>query len=95
MIRIRSYTGFFTFLIGMLFLCLIFNLSLGSVDIPLWEAIKITLGYPTTKPTFEYILLDYRIPKVILSETANVFEAKLEKLAAFLEMANGLPDRRF
>ncbi|MDG2491939.1 MAG: iron ABC transporter permease [Flavobacteriaceae bacterium] len=49
----------------MLFLCIIFNLSLGSVDIPLWEAIKITLGYPTTKPTFEYILLDYRIPKAI------------------------------
>ena len=49
----------------MLFLCLIFNLSLGSVNIPLWEAIKITLGYPTTKPTFEYILLDYRIPKAI------------------------------
>ena len=49
----------------MLFLCLIFNLSLGSVNIPLWEAIKITLGYPTTKPTFEYIFLDYRIPKAI------------------------------
>ncbi|MCH1538365.1 MAG: iron ABC transporter permease [Flavobacteriaceae bacterium] len=49
----------------MLFLCIIFNLGLGSVDIPLWEAIKITLGYPTTKPTFEYILLDYRIPKAI------------------------------
>jgi iron complex transport system permease protein len=46
-------------------LCIIFNLGLGSVDIPLWEAIKITLGYPTTKPTFEYILLDYRIPKAI------------------------------
>mgnify|MGYP003705966271 FL=1 len=49
----------------MLFLCLVFNLSLGSVNIPLWEAIKIVLGYPTTKPTFEYILLDYRIPKAI------------------------------
>ncbi|MDB4620973.1 iron ABC transporter permease [Flavobacteriaceae bacterium] len=49
----------------MLFLCIIFNLGHGSVDIPLWEAIKITLGYPTTKPTFEYILLDYRIPKAI------------------------------
>ncbi|MDB4609374.1 iron ABC transporter permease, partial [Flavobacteriaceae bacterium] len=61
----KNYKGFFTFLIGMLFLCIIFNLSLGSVDIPLWEAIKITLGYPTTKPTFEYILLDYRIPKAI------------------------------
>tara|TARA_B110000091_G_scaffold162106_1_gene172882 strand:- start:641 stop:1669 length:1029 start_codon:yes stop_codon:yes gene_type:complete len=65
MIEIRNYRGFFTFLIGLLFLCIIFNLSLGSVDIPLWEAIKITLGYPTTKPTFEYILLDYRIPKAI------------------------------
>ena len=61
----KNYKGFLTFLIGMLFLCIIFNLSLGSVDIPLWEAIKITLGYPTTKPTFEYILLDYRIPKAI------------------------------
>lgn len=61
----KNYKGFFTFLIGMLFLCIIFNLGLGSVDIPLWEAIKITLGYPTTKPTFEYILLDYRIPKAI------------------------------
>ncbi|MGB2341271.1 MAG: iron chelate uptake ABC transporter family permease subunit [Flavobacteriaceae bacterium] len=65
MTELSRYKGFFTFLIGMLFLCLIFNLSLGSVNIPLWEAIKITLGYPTTKPTFEYILLDYRIPKAI------------------------------
>ncbi|MDC1081254.1 iron ABC transporter permease [Flavobacteriaceae bacterium] len=63
--ELSRYKGFFTFLIGMLFLCLIFNLSLGSVNIPLWEAIKIILGYPTTKPTFEYILLDYRIPKAI------------------------------
>ena len=61
----KNYKGFFTFLIGMLFLCIIFNLGLGSVDIPLWEAIKITLGYPTTQPAFEYILLDYRIPKAI------------------------------
>tara|TARA_B100000767_G_scaffold275599_1_gene313622 strand:+ start:4399 stop:5427 length:1029 start_codon:yes stop_codon:yes gene_type:complete len=65
MTELSKYKGFFTFLIGMLFLCLVFNLSLGSVNIPLWEAIKITLGYPTTKPTFEYILLDYRIPKSI------------------------------
>ena len=65
MTELSRYKGFFTFLIGMLFLCLIFNLSLGSVNIPLWEAIKITLGYPTTKPTFEYIFLDYRIPKAI------------------------------
>ena len=65
MTELSRYKGFLTFLIGMLFLCLIFNLSLGSVNIPLWEAIKITLGYPTTKPTFEYILLDYRIPKAI------------------------------
>ena len=71
MIEIRGYTGFFTFLIGMLFLCLIFNLSLGSVDIPLWEAIKITLGYPTTKPTLKYILLDYRIPKAITAILAG------------------------
>ncbi|MDG1263356.1 MAG: iron ABC transporter permease [Flavobacteriaceae bacterium] len=63
--KLSRYKGFFTFLIGMLFLCLVFNLSLGSVNIPLWEAIKIVLGYPTTKPTFEYILLDYRIPKAI------------------------------
>ena len=63
--KLSQYKGFFTFLIGMLFLCLVFNLSLGSVNIPLWEAIKIVLGYPTTKPTFEYILLDYRIPKAI------------------------------
>tara|TARA_Y100000389_G_scaffold167563_1_gene172831 strand:- start:3569 stop:4597 length:1029 start_codon:yes stop_codon:yes gene_type:complete len=65
MTELSKYKGFFSFLIGMLFLCLVFNLSLGSVNIPLWEAIKITLGYPTTKPTFEYILLDYRIPKAI------------------------------
>ena len=46
-------------------------MSLGSVDIPLWEAIKITLGYPTTKPTFEYILLDYRIPKAVTAILAG------------------------
>jgi iron complex transport system permease protein len=63
--KLSHYKGFFTFLIGMLFLCLVLNLSLGSINIPLWEAIKIILGYPTTKPTFEYILLDYRIPKAI------------------------------
>ena len=46
-------------------------MSLGSVDIPLLEAIKITLGYPTTKPTFEYILLDYRIPKAVTAILAG------------------------
>lgn len=65
MIEFRSYKTFLTLLLGVLFLCLIMNLSLGSVNIPLWESIKIIFGYPTTKPGFEHILLDYRIPKAI------------------------------
>ncbi len=71
MIELRSYKTFFTLLIGILFLCIMFNLSLGSVDIPLWESIKIIFGYPTTKPTFEYILLDYRIPKAMTAILAG------------------------
>ena len=71
MIELKNYKSFFTLLIGILFVSLLLNLSLGSVHIPLWEAIKITLGYPTTKPTFEYILLDYRIPKAITAMLAG------------------------
>lgn len=55
------------FLIFALLLCGFFLLDLisGQVSIPLNEVIKILFGQETTKSTWEYIIINYRLPKAI------------------------------
>ncbi|MDD3003889.1 iron ABC transporter permease [Flavobacterium sp.] len=55
------------FLIFALLLCGFFLLDLisGQVSIPLNEVFKIIFGQETTKSTWEYIIINYRLPKAI------------------------------
>ena len=49
---------------GMLFLFVI-NISLGSVSIPVKEVFRSLTGGIASKETWEYILINYRLPKAI------------------------------
>ncbi|MFA7446762.1 MAG: iron chelate uptake ABC transporter family permease subunit, partial [Flavobacteriaceae bacterium] len=43
------------------------NLSLGSVAIPLKEVFRILIGEESAKQAWEYIILNYRLPKAIVA----------------------------
>ncbi len=47
------------------------NLSIGSVSIPLKEIISIFFGNGASKETWNYILVDYRLPKAITAMLAG------------------------
>ncbi len=48
-----------------LILTLILNISLGSISIPLKEVLKSLLGENSSKETWQYIIINYRLPKAI------------------------------
>jgi len=52
-------------LILALLLVLFFNISLGSVNIPFKDVIASVLSQESTKESWNYIILNYRIPKAI------------------------------
>ncbi|CAM2914202.1 iron complex transport system permease protein [Flavobacterium frigoris] len=60
----RNTVLFAILTIGMVCLFLI-NLSLGSVSIPLKEVFKSLFGGTTSKETWHYIIVNYRLPKAI------------------------------
>lgn len=64
MFQIRT-TLIFSFLALLLVLALLLNISFGQVAIPFKEIFKIICGSETTKETWEYIILNFRIPKAI------------------------------
>lgn len=43
------------------------NLSIGSVAIPIKEVFAILMGEESSKQTWEYIILNYRLPKAIVA----------------------------
>lgn len=59
----------YTIVIVLLFLAVIitalFNISLGSVNIPVQEVTASLLGLEVEKDTWRYIILNYRLPKAI------------------------------
>lgn len=60
-------TLLFLFLsIGLVFLFLI-DISLGAVAIPLKEVFNILIGSGASKSSWEYIIMDYRLPKAIVA----------------------------
>ncbi len=61
----KKKTYLFTFIIlGLLVvLCFITNISLGSVSIPTKDVLKAILGLETTNESWQYIILNYRLPK--------------------------------
>ncbi len=61
----RSYSKMFFFLLLLLLAVFLLNVSLGSVAIPLEEIFAALTGRETSKPTWNYILIDYRLPKAI------------------------------
>jgi iron complex transport system permease protein len=64
MIKPRN-TILFTSLILLLVLALLINISLGSVAIPLKEVFKSLIGENSSKETWQYIIVNYRLPKAI------------------------------
>jgi len=48
------------------------NLSIGSVAIPLKEVFQILFGDESTKQTWHYIILNYRLPKAIVASFTGV-----------------------
>ncbi|WP_306354225.1 iron ABC transporter permease [Flavobacterium sp. '19STA2R22 D10 B1'] len=65
-----------TFLFGGLGLCLILlfliNISLGSVSIPLKEVFNSLTGGTASKSTWEYIIVNYRLPKAITAVLVGI-----------------------
>lgn len=66
-----SYRIHFLVLLLILLAAFLVNLSMGSVSIPLTEIISVFLGNGSTKATWEYILIDYRLPKAFTAMLAG------------------------
>jgi iron complex transport system permease protein len=49
----------------LLLLALLLNISLGQVAIPFKEVIKSLFGSHASKETWEYIIVNFRLPKAI------------------------------
>jgi iron complex transport system permease protein len=65
LIKTNRNTVLFIFLtIGIIFLFLI-NISLGSVSIPIKDVINSLMGGNSSKEAWEYIIINYRLPKAI------------------------------
>ncbi|WP_141259294.1 iron ABC transporter permease [Flavobacterium aquatile] len=58
-------TFLFTFLLLLLVVSLLLNISFGQVAIPLKEVFKSLLGSNASKETWEYIIINFRLPKAI------------------------------
>ncbi|NGX84925.1 iron ABC transporter permease [Aequorivita sp. KMM 9714] len=67
----QSYRIHFSVLLIVLLAAFLVNLSIGSVSIPLKEIISVFIGNGSTKATWEYILIDYRLPKAITAMLAG------------------------
>jgi iron complex transport system permease protein len=48
------------------------NISLGAVKIPMREVVNALTGNPTSKPAWDYIILNYRLPKAIVAVLAGM-----------------------
>lgn len=66
-----SYRIHFLVLLLILLAAFLVNLSMGSVSIPLTEIISVFVGNGSTKATWEYILIDYRLPKAFTAMLAG------------------------
>ncbi len=53
-------------------LLFLINLSVGSVAIPIKEVFNILIGEESGKQTWEYIVLNYRLPKAILAVLVGI-----------------------
>jgi iron complex transport system permease protein len=58
-------TYLFTLLSLLLLLAFFLNISLGQVAIPIKEVVKSIFGSTASKDTWEYIIVNFRLPKAI------------------------------
>ena len=58
-------TFLFTLLILLFLVSVLLNISLGQVSIPVKEVVKSLFGLNSFKETWEYIILNFRLPKAI------------------------------
>jgi iron complex transport system permease protein len=65
-------TILFTILSLLLLLTLLLNISLGQVDIPVREVFKSLFGTTASKYTWEYIIINFRLPKAITAILVGV-----------------------
>ena len=61
----KRYTLLFILLGIALAVLFIVNISLGSVNVPVKDVVQSLLGNGASKTTWEYIILNYRLPKAI------------------------------
>ncbi|MEM7186355.1 MAG: iron ABC transporter permease [Bacteroidota bacterium] len=61
----RSYTRMYVLLLLLLVGALVLNISLGSVSIPVGDIFAILTGGESAKSSWEFIVIDYRLPKAI------------------------------
>lgn len=61
----KSYRTYFIILLLLLVATFILNISLGSVSIPFKEVFYGFFTGEASKPSWQYIILDYRLPKAI------------------------------
>lgn len=65
MFNTSKYKSRFLYLTAALLLCLIANISLGSVSIPFSETVKAILGSELNNGSWSYIVWNYRVPKAL------------------------------
>ncbi|WP_335964475.1 iron ABC transporter permease [Galbibacter sp. PAP.153] len=62
---LKSYRVQFIFIIILLCACFMVNISLGSVHIPFKEVFKSLFGENTGHQSWQYIIINYRLPKAV------------------------------
>lgn len=67
----RNSILFFLMAIGLMMLFLA-NISLGSIKIPFTEVIKPLTGGFASRPTWDYIIVNYRLPKALVALFAGM-----------------------
>jgi iron complex transport system permease protein len=68
----KKYTILFSLLILALLLLFLINISLGSVSIPMTVVFKTLIGGKINNETWQYIVLDYRLPKAITATLVGI-----------------------
>lgn len=71
MLTVHKYRLLFVLLTIGLLLAFLFNISLGSISIPFTEILSGLTGNGTSKESWSYILIDYRLPKAITAMLAG------------------------
>jgi iron complex transport system permease protein len=67
----QSYKKYFIILLLLLIVTFFVNVSLGSVSIPFNEVIASLFGGDTSKSSWDFIILNYRLPKAITAILAG------------------------